>query len=116
MNKPAIFAVTILLCLVILICLVPREEKPEDTNIYCRVECISDDGFIASVEGRNIFVVYPQPHDYELYDTIVMEFEESDLRKESGSRFQYEEEIRYTHVLENPPFIRPVNPGEPTFA
>ena len=116
MKRAEILPVIFLVCLVVLICIVPKQQKAQDDNTYCRVECVCEDGFIVSLEGRNIFVVYPQPHDYQVYDTLVIEFEEWDLRKESGSRFYYEEEVSYTHVLENPPLIRPVAPGEPTFA
>lgn len=117
MRRKLIFAMTLALCLFLLSGCGPAHPEAEETGTFCRVEWVYQDGFIANADGRNIFVVYPDSQQFEEYDTVFIEFEEADLREETGIRPYFDDyEITYTHVLDHPGSIRPAAPGEPTFA
>ena len=85
---------------------------------YCRVECITEDGFVAGTEdGRFLFVKYAKADRFDLFDTVVIEFSGEDLKPETGTVTMPDGfEAAYSHVLENPKSVRPAGPGEPTFA
>ena len=92
-------------------------EKVNQDNFY-RVECICENGFIAQNSSPDkIFVKYPQTDQFEEYDTVYIEFDESDLIPGSGTYSDsYGYEISYSYVLENPKTVRLAGPGEPTYA
>lgn len=117
MKKFLWIIVVVTLCLTGFCGCDPSFEETETTGVYCRVEAISEEGFVASVDGKNIFVVYAQADQFEEYDTVVIAFSQEDLRAESGIvPDSYGYEIDYAYVLENPSGVRPAGPGEPTFA
>ena len=108
------FVIAIMVCVMVLFGCAGKE----NAGTYCRVECIAEDGFVAGTEdGRLLYVKYPKADRFDLFDTVVIEFSEEDLKPETGTvRMPDEYEVSYSFVLENPKSVRPAGPGEPTFA
>lgn len=67
----------------------------------------------------NILIHSPMSSSFELFDTVVLKFDESKLKEEKGTwtwEGESEHLIIYDYVLERPDLVRPTGPGEPTFA
>jgi len=109
------------LCLALCTGCQAEEEAPPETigalDVFYRVKYVGEGEFIAYGDGGEILVKYPQADLFEVFDTVVIEFDIPDLKPESGTRLIYEEhKVSYSHVLENPKLVRHAGPGEPTFA
>lgn len=112
-----------LLCLVIALisCLAVfaacNQKAPE---VYCRVECVNEDGFIVWTEDwGNIYIKYENPNlTIKRFDTVIAEFSSEDLKPATGSFVSLGgNEESYSYILEEPQGIRLADPsaGEPTF-
>lgn len=118
MKNMLCFVIAITVCAAVLFGCAGNPAGDETAGTYCRVECITEDGFVAGTEdGRFLFVKYAKAHRFDLFDTVVIEFSEEDLKPETGTVTMPDgDEAAYSHVLENPKSVRLAGPGEPTFA
>ena len=85
---------------------------------YGYVVCLKEDGFIAEIESLGyVYVQYGDP-EIKVFDTVIIEFSETDLVPASGSFLTVDGRARnYSYVLQNLKSIRFPDPtkGEPTF-
>ena len=113
--------IAFLLCLCFFLMIGTKESSPEtdSAGIYCRVEAVTEDGIVLSEvqEDALVLVRCAQPEEYQIYDTVVIEFNESDLQPVTGSIPVYDDyQVTYSYLLETHKSLRPAGPGEPTFA
>jgi hypothetical protein len=115
MKKILVFILVVALCLAGLWgCAGGKKEYS------ARVEGLTEDGIIVRIPDSDLGYVYVKHVNADLQigslDTVYMEFEESDLKAESGTFVDvFGKEQTYSYILENPKSIRLASPGEPTF-
>ncbi len=116
MKKVLTLILTITLCLTGL-----RGCADETKKEYsARVESVTEDGIIVRIPALDQEYIYVKNVNNDLqikpFHTVFMEFEESDLKAESGTFWDISgREQTYSYVLESPKSIRLPSPGEPTY-
>ena len=117
MKKVLFFIITVTFCLSILFgCSTGIDTERKS----CRVVCLEEDGIIVDIEYIGYVYVKNVNTNQEIriFDTVVMEFSESDLTPANGTFHNFDgRELNYSYMLENPKSIRLADPdsGEPTF-
>lgn len=120
MKKQWLFIAAIAVCLLLFGGCASRNAQENTPGELCYVLCVEDDGIVVWIENiGNVYVKYEatEPEIGRL-DTVVMEFDETDLKSAAGTFLTVDEdEQTYSYILENPKSIRLADPakGEPTF-
>ena len=89
-------------------------------EVFCRVECVTDDGFVVWTEDWDYVYIRCEGHDLPIkgFATVVAAFTEEDLKPATGTFVTVAgKEESYAYILDNPQSIRLADPaaGEPTF-
>ena len=118
MKKAIIFIITVFFCFSLLWACGSGFWSTGAPEAYGYVVCLKEDGFIADIESLGyVYVQYADP-EIKVFDTVIIEFSETDLISANGSFLTIDgRERSYSYMLQTLKSIRFPDPtkGEPTF-
>ena len=90
-------------------------DESDATTAYCYVLNVTANGFVAGINGvGDVFVKYDNANQHiELFDTVILEYYETDLIEKSGTYTDVlGERASYSYKITDPKSVRVADPSK----